>query len=55
MKRSKLRNRFNRDRNHEIWSNFKFQRNYVVKLLRKTEKQYYENLSVKNVMDNQTF
>ena len=55
MKRSKLRNKFNRDRNHENWSNFKFQRNYFVNLLRKTEKQYYENLSVINVMDDQTF
>ena len=55
MKRSKLRNKFNRDRNHENWSNSKFQRNYFVNLLRKTEKQYYENLSVINVMDDQTF
>ena len=55
MKRSKLRNKFNRNRNRENWYNFKFQRNYCVNLLRKTKKQYYENLSVKNVMDNQTF
>ena len=55
MKRSKLRNRFNKNRNHKNWCNFKFQRNYCVNLLRKTKKQYYENLSVKNVMDNQTF
>ena len=55
MKRSKLRNRFNRNRNHKNWCNFKFQRNYCVSLLRKTEKQCYENLSVKSVMDNQTF
>ena len=55
MKRSKLRNKFNRNRNYENWCNFKFQRNYCVNLLRKTKKQYYENLSVKNVMDNQTW
>ena len=55
MKRSKLRNKFNRNRNHENWCNFKFQRNYCVNLLRKTKKQYYKNLNVKNVVDNQTF
>ena len=55
MKRSKLRKKFNRNRNHENWRNFKFQTNYCVNLLRKTKKQYYENLSVKNVMYNQTF
>ena len=52
MKRSKLRNKFNGNRNHENWCNFKFQRNYYVNLLRKAKKQYYGNLSV---MDNQTF
>ena len=55
MKRSKLKNKFDRNRNYEKRCNFKFQRNYCVNLLRKTKKQYYENLSVKNIMDNQTF
>ena len=55
MKRSKIRNRLNTNRNNENWCNFKFRRNYCVNLLRKTKKRYYENLSVKNVMDNQTF
>ena len=36
MKRSKLRNKFNGNRNHENWCNFKFQRNYCVNL-RKTK------------------
>ena len=54
MIRSKLRNEFNRNRNHENWSNFKFKRNYYENLLRKTKNQY-ENLIVKNVMTNQTF
>ena len=55
MKRSKLRNKFNRNINHENWCNFKFQRNYCVNLSRKTKKQYYEYSSVKNVINNQTF
>ena len=54
MKRSKLRNKLNRNRNPENWCNFKFQRKHCVNFLRKTKKQYYENSSVKNVMDNQT-
>ena len=53
MKKSKLRNKFNRNRNHKNWCIFKFQRNYCANLLRKTVKQYYENLSVMNLMDNQ--
>ena len=55
MKRSKLRKKFNRNRKHESWCNFKFQGNYCVNLLSKMKKQYYENLSLKNVVDNQTF
>ena len=55
MKRSKLRNKFNRNRNYENWFNFKSQRNYSVNLLRKKKKQRYENLSVKNIISNQTF
>ena len=54
MIRSKLRNEFNRNRNYENWSNFKFKRNYHENLLRKTKNQY-ENLIVKNVMTNKTF
>ena len=34
---------------------FEIQRNCCVNLLRKTKKQYHGSLSVKNLMDNQTF
>ena len=44
--RKEILNKFNRNRNHENWCNFKFQRNYYVNVLRKIKKQYYENLSV---------
>ena len=47
--------KFNRNRNHENWCNFKFKRNYSINLLRKKAKQYCKNLTVKNAMDNQTF
>ena len=54
MKRSKLRNKFNRNRNHENWCNFKMQRNYCRKRFRKTKKQHYKNLGVQDVTENQT-
>ena len=54
MKRSKLRNKFNRNRNHQNWYNFKIQRNYCRKRFRKTKKQHYKNLSVQDVTENQT-
>ena len=38
IKRLHLRNEFNRNRNHENWCNFKFQRNYCVNLFKKTKK-----------------
>ena len=47
MKRSKLRDKVNRNRNHENWCNFKFQRNNCVKTFVENEEHYYENLSVK--------
>ena len=53
MKRSKLRKKFNRNRNHvgAILN--------LVELLcnpfKENEKQYYENLSFKNVMETQIF
>ena len=34
---------------------FEIQRNCCVNLLRKTKKQYHGSVSVKNLMDNQTF
>ena len=55
MKRSKLRKKFNRNRNDEDWCNLTFQRNFCVNLPRKRRRKYYEYLGVKNVMGNQTF
>ena len=55
MKRSKLRNKFNRNRNHQNWYNFKIQRNYCRKRFRKTKKQHYKNLGVQDVTENQIF
>ena len=55
MTRSKLKNNFNMNRNHENWCKYKTQRNYRVNLLRKSKKQYLSNLNVNDVTDNKTF
>ena len=46
MKRSKLKNKYNKKRNYENWSLYKKQRNYCVSLLRKTKKAYFEKLNL---------
>ena len=55
MKRSKLKNKYNKKRNYENWSLYKKQRNYCVSLLRKTKKAYFEKLNLKEIGDNKTF
>ena len=55
MKRSKLKNKFNKYKNYENQCNSKLQRNYCKNLLTKAKKQHYENFSVKDVTANQTF
>ena len=52
MKRSKLKNNFNKNRNHENWCQYKTQRNYCVILLRKSKKQYFSNIDVCDITDN---
>ena len=55
MKRSKLKNNFNKNRNHENWCKFKTQRNYCGNLLRKSKKQYFSNINISDVTDNKSF
>ena len=55
MKRSRLRNKFLKDRTENNQNNFKLQRNFCKKLLRTTKKLYYSNLDIKKVTDNKTF
>ena len=52
---SKFKNRFNKCRTYENWSNYKTQRNYCVSLLRKTKKQYFISLNLNDITDNKTF
>ena len=55
MKRSKLKNLFNENKNQENWCKYKTQRNDCVNLFCKTKKQYYKNLDVKEIAYNKKF
>ena len=50
MHRSRLKNVFNKNRTPKTWDSYKKQRNFCVNLLRKTKKEYFENISVKDIM-----
>ena len=55
MTRSRLRNKYLRNRNEENRVLYVKLRNYCVSLLRKSKKKYYENLDERNLMDNKLF
>ena len=55
MMRSRLRNRFLKNRSEENRMLFCKQRNKCVSLLRKSKKDYFENLNEKNITDNKRF
>ena len=55
MTRSRLRNKYIKNRNEENRAIYVKQRNYCVSLLRKSKKKYYENLDERNLMDNKLF
>ena len=52
MVRTKLENIFLKNRNEENKINYNKQRNLCVTLLRKSRRDYYQNLSAENVCDN---
>ena len=52
---SKLKNKFNKERNHINWCNYKRQRNHCLSILRKTKKEYFNSLNMKQVSDNKLF
>ena len=49
MLRLKLKNKFNKERDHINWSNYKRQRNHCLSILRKTKKEYFNSLNIKQV------
>ena len=55
MTRSRLRNKYLKNRNEENRAIYAKQRNYCVSLLRKSKKKYYENLDERNLMDDKLF
>ena len=55
MKRPKLKNLFNKNKNQQNWDKYKIQWNYCVHLLYETKKQYYNNLDVKEDTDSKKF
>ena len=52
---SKFKNKFNKERNHINWCNYKCQRNRCLSILRKTKKEYFNSLNIKRVSDNKLF
>ena len=55
MKRSRLRNKFLRDRTETSRKEYKKQRNVCVNLLKKAKKDHFANLDVNSVLDNRKF
>ena len=54
MARSRLNNKFNKNRSAKNWNSYKKARNFCLKLLRQTHEKYFNNLNVKKVSDNKT-
>ena len=55
MKRSKLRNTFNKKRSSENWKNYKRQRNICWNILKSTKKTFFETLNINETTDNRKF
>ena len=55
MKRPKLKNKFNKERNDKNWFNYKQQRNYCSNLLTESKTRYFDNLNVRDVTENNRF
>ena len=55
MKRSKLRNIFNKKRSSENWQSYKRQRNICSNILKSTKKTCFETLNINEITDNRQF
>ena len=55
MFRSQLKNLYNKKRTQENWDNYKKQRNFCVNLLKKTKKEYFNKLNIKDLSSNKKF
>ena len=55
MKRSQLKNSYNKNHNYENWYLCKKQRNFCASLLSKTKKNYFKNVKIQDIADNKKF
>ena len=55
MKRSQLKNTYNKNHNYENWYLYKKQRNFCLNLLRKTKRNYFKNVKIQGITDNKKF
>ena len=55
MLRSKFKRKIHKERNHINCCNHRRQRNYYLSILRKTKKEYFNSLNIKQVSDNKLF
>ena len=55
MHTTRFHNKYLRNKTDENERKYAKQRNYCVSLLRKSKREYYSNLDVKNITDNKTF
>ena len=54
MHTTRFHNKYLRNKTDENKRKYTKQRNYCVSLLRKSKREYYSNLDVKNITDNKT-
>ena len=55
LNRSKLKNIYNRNLTKDNWVNYRKERNFCVNLLRKTKNEYFQNLNMRDLLDNKMF
>ena len=53
--RSRLKNSFNKYRTPKTWDSYKKQHNFCVNFFRKSKKEYFQNINVKDINDNKKF
>ena len=55
MSRSRLRNKYLKEKSTDSKSAYEKQRNYCVNLLRRTKKKYFASIKISSINDNNKF
>ena len=55
MERSKLRNKFNEERNTEDWSEYKRQRHLCSNLLKQSKNRHFNSFNLNDISENKMF